>query len=66
MTVVLRGLEPGEQVVVYPGDAVRDGVADSREGRGGIARADPAVRRTDFARSLRRINTPRAAGRKIV
>ena len=25
-TVVRRGLEPGEQVVVYPGDAVRDGV----------------------------------------
>ena len=26
VTVVLRGLEPAEQVVVYPGDAVRDGV----------------------------------------
>jgi HlyD family secretion protein len=25
-TVVRRGVEPGEQVVVYPGDAVRDGV----------------------------------------
>jgi HlyD family secretion protein len=25
VTVVLRGLEPGERVVVYPGDAVRDG-----------------------------------------
>jgi HlyD family secretion protein len=26
VTVVQRGLEPAEQVVVYPGDAVRDGV----------------------------------------
>jgi HlyD family secretion protein len=25
-TVVVRGLEPGERVVVYPGDSVRDGV----------------------------------------
>ena len=25
-TLVLRGLDPGEQVVVYPGDSVRDGV----------------------------------------